>query len=266
MRPHYALQGQTALITGAAGGIGQGLARAFAAQGVNLWLLDRRAEDLQALVAQLQAAGADAARLHSAACDLNDDAQVQAFARDFQSRQGTLQVLLNNAGTEYPTPLESTEGDAQQRWSALLDNNVASMVRLTRALLPCMEQGGSIINQSSIWGRTGVADFSAYVASKHAVIGLTRALALELAPRGIRVNAVCPGWIRTEAAMRSLRAMALSQGRSEAAVEQEILSRQAMPAMLTPDAIAGVYLFLASSDAAPLTGQSLVASHGEVMA
>jgi NAD(P)-dependent dehydrogenase (short-subunit alcohol dehydrogenase family) len=111
-----------------------------------------------------------------------------------------------------------------------------------------------------------VADFSAYVASKHAVIGLTRALAFELGPRGIRVNAVCPGWIRTEAAMRSLRSMAATQGRSEAEVEKDLLAQQALPQMLTPDDIAGVYLFLASSDAAPLTGQALVASNGEVMA
>jgi NAD(P)-dependent dehydrogenase (short-subunit alcohol dehydrogenase family) len=129
-----------------------------------------------------------------------------------------------------------------------------------------MGPGASIINQSSIWGRTGVADFSAYVASKHAVIGLTRALAFELGPRGIRVNAVCPGWIRTEAAMRSLRSMAVTQGRSEAEVEKDLLAQQALPHMLTPDAIAGVYLFLASVDAAPLTGQALVASNGEVMA
>ena len=271
MRPHYALQGKTVLITGAAGGIGAGLARAFAAQGVRLVVLDRAAEGLQSLAAQLKAPPADPAAataptVHTAVCDLGDDAQVAAFAQDFQSRFGQLDVLVNNAGTEYPTPLASDTPDAMQRWSALLDNNVSSMVRLTRALLPCMGQGGSIINQSSIWGRTGVADFSAYVASKHAVIGLTRALAFELAPRGIRVNAVCPGWIRTEAAMRSLTAMAQAQGRSEADVEKDLLGLQALPSMLTPDDIAGVYLFLASSDAAPLTGQSLVASNGEVMA
>jgi NAD(P)-dependent dehydrogenase (short-subunit alcohol dehydrogenase family) len=151
------------------------------------------------------------------------------------------------------------------RWGRLLDNNVTSMLRLTRALLPLMGRGASVINQSSIWGKSAVAGFSAYVASKHAVIGLTRSLAFELAPRGIRVNAVCPGWIRTEAAMRSLAAMAAEQGRSEAEIERELLSKQAVPTMLTPADIAGVYLFLASSDAASLTGQSLVASHGEVM-
>jgi NAD(P)-dependent dehydrogenase (short-subunit alcohol dehydrogenase family) len=123
-----------------------------------------------------------------------------------------------------------------------------------------------VINQASIWGKTGVADFSAYVASKHAVVGLTRALAWELGTRGIRVNAVCPGWIRTDAAMASLRSMAQTQGRSEAEVERDILSGQAMPGMLTAEDISEVYLFLASDGARSLTGQSLVASRGEVMA
>ena len=125
--------------------------------------------------------------------------------------------------------------------------------------------GSSIINQASIWGLTGVSGFSAYVASKHAVIGLTRSLPWELAPRGIRVNAVCPGWIRTDAAMRSLAAMAANQGRPEDEMLQEILTAQAIPALLEPEDIAGIYLFLASSDGRPITGQAIVVSNGEVM-
>jgi 3-hydroxybutyrate dehydrogenase len=142
-------------------------------------------------------------------CDLGDDGAVAGLAASVQARYGRIDVLINNAGTEYPTPLSDAVADAMARWSQLLDNNVSTMVRLTRTLLTLMPHGASIVNQSSIWGLTGVADFSAYVASKHAVIGLTRSLAWELAPRGIRVNAVCPGWIRTDAAMQSLRSMAL---------------------------------------------------------
>ena len=256
--PDYGLQGKTVLVTGAAGGIGSAMARAFAAQGVRLMLLDRAGTGLHALCTELGAVPAE--------CDLGDAAQVAGVAALVRERWGTLDALVNNAGTEYPTPLADDAPDAMARWAGLLDNNVSSMVRLTQALLPLLPRGASVINQSSIWGRIGVAGFSAYAASKHAVVGLTRSLALELGPRGIRVNAVCPGWVRTAAALRSLTAMAQAQGRTEAEVEREILSKQAMPVMLAPEDLAGVFLFLASDGAAPLTGQCLVASHGEVMA
>ncbi|HAL37508.1 MAG TPA: NAD(P)-dependent oxidoreductase [Polaromonas sp.] len=261
MKPSYALRGKAVVLTGAGGGIGRALAHAFAAQGARLLLLDRDAAHLQRLAEEL----ASPTEVSTAVCDLSDDAQVASLASRLQAQWGTLDVLINNAGSEYPTPIDSSAPDAMARWASLLDNNVVSMVRLTRALLPLMPAGASVINQSSIWGKTGVADFSAYVASKHAVIGLTRSLAFELAARGIRVNAVCPGWIRTDAAMRSLASMAQQQGRSEAEIERERLSQQALPAMLTPADIAGIYLFLASVDAAPLTGQAIVVSNGEVM-
>lgn len=262
MTPTYALQGKTVVLTGAAGGIGQGLARAFAKQGARLLLVDLVEAPLLALADSLR----PLSEIHTCVCDLTDDVAVHQMASWLQARSLGVDVLINNAGVEYPTPLAADAPDAMTRWASLLDTNVVSMVRLTRALLPLMHAGTSIINQSSIWGRTGVADFSAYVASKHAVIGVTRSLAFELAGRNIRVNAVCPGWIRTEAAMRSLASMAQQRGCAEEQVEHELLSQQAVRTMLTPDDIAGVYLFLASADAAPLTGQSIVVSHGEVMA
>ncbi|MFP8780449.1 SDR family NAD(P)-dependent oxidoreductase [Hydrogenophaga sp. RWCD_12] len=262
MTIRYGLEGRTVLLTGAAGGIGQALARGFAAQGARLMLLDRAAEPLQLLVDQLRAQGADA---HAVVCQLGDDASVTAAATQVDALWGRLDVLVHNAGTEYPTPVDDPSADANLRWAALLDNNVSGMWRLTRALLPYLPRGASVIHQSSIWGRIGVAGFSAYSASKHAVVGLTRSLALELGPRGIRVNAVCPGWVRTAAAMRSLAAMAQEQGKSEAEIEREILSRQAVPVMLTPEDLADTFLFLASDGSAALTGQCLSPSHGEVM-
>jgi 3-hydroxybutyrate dehydrogenase len=262
MAQRYGLDGRTVVVTGAASGIGKALAHSFAQQGVVLILVDRSNDALHKVATELSAH----CKVSAFGCDLSDDAAVAAMAAKIATEFPKIDVLVNNAGVEYPTPLTDSSANANQRWAQLLDNNVTSMTRLIRALLPLLGNGASIINQASIWGRTGVADFSAYVASKHAVLGLTRALAWELGPRGIRVNAVCPGWIRTDAAMASLKSMAQTQGRTEADIEREILAGQALPGMLMPADIAGVYLFLASDDARCITGQGLVASNGEVMA
>jgi NAD(P)-dependent dehydrogenase (short-subunit alcohol dehydrogenase family) len=247
------------VLTGAAGGIGSALARAFSTQGVRLVLLDREYAQLKGVAATLPG---EALILEA---ELTDDASVAAVVARVRAHYDDIDVLVNNAGTEYPTPLRDGAGDFMARWDGLLRNNVGSMVRLTRALLPLMGAGASIINQSSIWGLKGVPDFSAYVASKHAVIGLTRSFAWELAAAGVRVNAVCPGWIQTDAAIRSLEAMAAARACTPAALIEETLAGQATPTFLQPADLAGAFLFLASDGARPITGQTLVVSHGEVM-
>ena len=260
---HKALdyRGRCVVITGAAGGIGRGLAQSFAAAGATLELLDRDADALARLADEL----AGETLLHCTALDLSDRQAVQQYADDLACRGLNADVLINNAGDEYATPLGECSFEADQRWSALLENNVGSMQRLTRALLPRLRAGASVINQASIWGLKGVPGFSAYVASKHAVVGLTRSLAWELGPRRIRVNAVCPGWIGTDAAMRSLQVMADANGRSDSAELAAILANQAIPELLTPADLGGTFLFLGSPLAAALTGQALSVSHGEVM-
>jgi len=257
----YALAGKTVMVTGAGRGIGRAIAQAYAAQGCRLIAVDRDAAALQ----EAQAGFSAAPDIKTIVCDLARESDVARLHDGTRAFSKQLDVLVNNAGAEYPTPIDDAGADAQANWSALLDNNVGSIARVVRSLLPLLVRGSSIVNQASIWGLTGVAGFSAYVASKHAVIGLTRSLAWELAPRGIRVNAVCPGWIRTEAAMRSLTAMSVTQGRGEDEIMEEILSAQAVPVLLEPADIAGVYLFLASNDARPITGQAIVVSNGEVM-
>lgn len=253
--------GRRVVITGAASGIGQGLARAFADQRAELVLLDRDREALAATVAEL----ASRTTVSGLPMDLADDASVAAGVAQLRQQWDRVDVLINNAGIEQPTALDDVSAHANQRWQGQLDNNVVSMVRLTRALLPLLSAGASVINQSSIWGLSAIGGFSAYVASKHAVIGLTRALAWELGERRIRVNAVCPGWVGTDAAMMSLRSLAAASGRSEQDELDQILSAQAVPELLTPADLAGTFLFLASPLATAITGQALVVSHGEVM-
>lgn len=254
------------VISGAASGIGKGLARAFAGQDAQLVLLDRNASALAGVADQLAAeAGLKPERIRSFCVDLADDAEVLRCAAWLGEDGVAVDVLVNNAGMELPTPLIDDAPDANQRWQVQLDNNVVSMLRLTRALLPLLRDGGSIINQSSIWGLSAVAGFSAYCASKHAVIGLTRSLAWELGSRRIRVNAVCPGWVGTEAAMASLAAMAQASGRSEEQELAQILAGQVIAELLTPEQLAGTFLFLGSPLSQAITGQALVVSHGEVM-
>jgi NAD(P)-dependent dehydrogenase (short-subunit alcohol dehydrogenase family) len=259
-------QNRCVVISGAASGIGKGLAEAFARQGARLVLLDRDADGLaQAAQEITSAADLISDQVRSLCVDLADDGDVARCA-DWLCADGVcIDVLINNAGMELPTPLIDSDPLANQRWQVQLDNNVVSMVRLTRALLPLLRDGGSIINQSSIWGLSAVAGFSAYCASKHAVIGLTRSLAWELGSRRIRVNAVCPGWVGTEAAMASLRVMAQDSGRSEEQELAQILSGQVIPELLTPAQLAGTFLFLGSPLSQAITGQALVVSHGEVM-
>jgi len=244
------MRGKVVLITGASRGIGLGVARGFAAAGADLHLL---AEDDAVLPAahRLGAAGhvADIAR---------NEALVAVMAGI-----GRLDVLINNAGLERLTPLDDAGSANEATFRRILEVNVVGTFLATRAALPHLGAGARIINTASVWGRVAEPLFGAYVASKHAIIGLTKTWARELGPRGIAVNAVAPGWVRTESAMRSLGRMAADAGRPEAEMLADILAGQALPGLMEPDDMIGPYLFLASDLARTVTGQTLGADRGE---
>ncbi len=241
----------TVLVTGAGRGIGLAVAEAFAAAGSRLHVLD-------VSVSVRDEAARLGARAHVA--DILDAAAIAEVAGEI----GPLRVLINNAGLERLTPLDQRDPETLAAVRSVVETNVIGTDLVTRMALPHMGAGGSIINTASIWGRIAEPLFGAYVASKHAVIGLTKTWARELGPRGIRVNAVCPGWVRTPSAMASLARMAERSQRGEDALLLDITAGQALEGLMEPADVASPYLYLASDLARNITGQTLGIDRGEV--
>lgn len=245
------LKGKRVLVTGASRGVGLGIARGFASAGAGLHIL---ADHPQVM---------DVARELGATGHLCDITKVDEVHRAI-IEVGPLDVLVNNAGLERFTPLDDPSAEAEATFRRIVEINVVGTYLVTRAALPHLADGGVIINTASVWSRSAEANFSAYVASKHATIGLTKSWAKELGPRRIRVNAVCPGWVRTDASMLSLRRMSERSGAPEPELLAAIVGGQILPGLMEPDDIAGPYLFLASDMAANITGQSLGIDRGEM--
>ena len=222
-----------------------------------------------------EAALTELARLHEEAVEtaarkigatgLCADVTAPEAVAEALGRVGALDVLVNNAGLERITPVDDASTEAIALFRRIMDINVTGMAIVTAHALPGMGQGARIINTASIWGRVGEPLFSAYVASKHAVIGLTKTWAKELGPRGIRVNAVAPGWVRTEAAVRSARVLAARSGRAEGDIIGAVVAAQPLSGgLMEPEDIAGAYLFLGSDASVNITGQTLGIDRGEV--
>jgi 3-hydroxybutyrate dehydrogenase len=245
------LGGKHVVITGASRGIGLGIAQGFAEAGARLLLI----ADDPAMPERAQAMGA---------------VGITADVRDGEAISNAIawlpqiDVLVNNAGLERLTPITETGTEVEALFRRIIEINVIGTDLVTRRALPKMGAGSAIINTSSIWGRVAEPEFGAYVASKHAVIGLTKTWAKELGPRGIRVNAVCPGWVRTEASMRSLAILSERRGIAEQELLDSITGAQALPGLMEPDDMVEAYLFLASDAARNITGQSIGVDRGEV--
>ncbi len=254
----YDFTDQRVLITGGNMGLGAGVARGFLAAGADL------------IIAGIEADVADVADSWSEEFNRNvtgltcDITRAEDRAK-LAEAAGKLDALINNAGLELITPITDPSPQVDDAFARITEINVVGTFSVIRTLLPQLKDGARIVNTASMWGKTAVAEFSAYCASKHAVIGLTRSLAQELSPRNISVNAVCPGWVRTQASMRSLSEMSRRSGRSEEDLLAEITGAQALSGLMEPEDMAGMYLFLASDAARNITGQSYTVDRGELM-
>jgi NAD(P)-dependent dehydrogenase (short-subunit alcohol dehydrogenase family) len=255
----FDFSGKAVLVTGASRGIGYGIAEAFARAGADLTILadDAPVEEAAARLAVLAGRKIGALR-----CDITEREAVRGAIGSLPK----IDVLINNAGLERITPIAEPGEEVEKVFRRIVDINVMGTYFVTRDALPKILPGGRIIFTSSIWSRTSAAEFGAYVATKHAVLGFMRTMAKELGPRGINVNAVGPGWVRTDASMLSLRRMSERGGRSEQSILDELMNAQSLPGLMQPSDITELYLFLASDAARNITGQAFGIDRGEVQA
>ncbi|WP_381795534.1 SDR family NAD(P)-dependent oxidoreductase [Streptomyces niveus] len=223
--------GRVAVVTGVAQGIGRRVAEVLAEEGYALVLAD--IVDPADTLASVRAAGADAVAVVG---DVASEAYVTGLADQVRERFGRVDALVNNAGVSLLVPAEETTAD---QWRRVLDVNLTGPFLLSRAVgrLMLAAGGGSIVNIASIAGLHGVSDRAAYNASKHGLIGLTRTLAGEWGGRGVRVNAVCPGWVKTE--------MDAADQASGGYTDEDIVERVPMGRFAAPDDIAQAVAFLA---------------------
>lgn len=254
------LRGEHAVVTGAGRGIGAAIARALASQGAKVSLLGRSRDSLEKLAAELNAS----AETSVAVADVTDGSALQAAFARAKERFGPVTILVNNAGQARSAPLHSADDSL---WDEMLAVNLGGVYRCIRCVLPDMLQAGRgrIVNIASTAGLTGYAYVSAYCAAKHGVIGLTRALAMELARKNITVNAVCPGYSDTDMVREAVANIQAKTGRDEAAARAALTARNPQGRLITPEEVAQTVLWLCSSGAASITGQSIAVAGGELM-
>jgi 3-hydroxybutyrate dehydrogenase len=250
------LAGKHALVTGGGRGIGRAVAAALAGAGATVTVVGRSEAPLRATVAAGEAAGCGVA-------DVTDPAELNRQVTLAADARGPIAILVNNAGSVETGPfIKADPAVFQAMWNV----HVMGAVHASQAILPGMiERGfGRIVNVASTSGLKGYPYVSAYCAAKHALVGLTRALAAETAKRGVTVNAVCPGYTDTELVRGSIERVAATTGRARTDVLAAYEKDAPIGRLIRPEEVAAAVLYLCSADAAAVTGTTLAVAGGEM--
>jgi NAD(P)-dependent dehydrogenase (short-subunit alcohol dehydrogenase family) len=256
------LQGKIVLVTGGSRGIGRSIALAFAAQGSHVVIVGRAQPILDRVAKKILRLGAQALPV---SCDVTQKEEVEALRQKIASRLGTVQILINNAGI---APAASFLEMDDRLWEEVFKVNLTGTYYCCKAFLPKMVNArwGRIINIASTVAKVAYPNISAYTASKHAVLGLTRALAVETAKFGVTVNAICPGYVRTELTLHNAELMAEKTNKGVEEILRLFEHTSPQNRLITPEEVADLSVMLASESAKGVTGQAIHVDGGAVMA
>jgi NAD(P)-dependent dehydrogenase (short-subunit alcohol dehydrogenase family) len=245
-----------ALVTGGSRGIGEAIAKRLAADGHDVIIAGRSQAALETLAKEISAT--------AIVLDVSDRVATDRFIKDVLERFDRIDILVNNAGIARSAP---TVDVSDKDWDEIMEVNATSAFRLCRGFLRGMVKAGfgRIVNIASNGGVSGYRYTAAYCASKHAMVGLTRALAMEVAPTGVTVNAVCPGWVDTDMAEAAVTRIAKKTGRGEEAAKKSLEDMSPQGRMMTAAEVAHAVSFLCADGAQGVNGQTLVIDGGAVM-
>lgn len=256
LKMDLAIAGKCALVTGSTGGIGHATARALAGQGCHV-MLHGLADPTEGEQKRKGLADEFRVKVGFNGADLSDSAQIEELVRATERELGPIEILVNNAAVRNAHAIDELPVD---RWNYAIAVNLSAQFHLIRMILPGMKrrQWGRIINIASKWGLTGTVNRSDYVATKHGVVGLTRAVALEALPYRITCNAICPGLTLTPHAERQIKERMDRGGKNyEETIKEYLAQRQPSGRVVMPEQIADLIVFLCSEAASEMTGSPI---------